>query len=109
MEGACRRCNLCSVALSFLAQLYSTAAGIAVLGATYVLLCNCKGLQREILLLCIALLVRVEMIKYSNSRNGATPLFFSINVQHLSHRFAFGWSPAVPAVKTPVGAVAKNT
>ena len=88
MEGACRRCNLCSVALSFLAQLYSTAAGIAVLGATYVLLCNCKGLQREILLLCIALLVRVEMIKYSNSRNGATPLFFSINVQHLSHRFA---------------------
>ena len=109
MEGACRRCNLCSVALSFLAQLYSTAAGIAVLGATYVLLCNCKGLQREILLLCIALLVRVEMIKYSNSRNGATPLFFSINVQHLSHRFAFQRSPAVPAVKTRVGAVAKNT
>ena len=46
---------------------------------------------------------------YSNSRNGATPSFFSINVQHLSHRFAFQRSPAVPAVKTPVGAVTKNT
>ena len=97
MEGACRRCNLCSVALSFLAQLYSTAAGIAVLGATYVLLCNCKGLQREILLLCIALLVRVEMIKYSNSCNGATPSF--------SREYA---RQREPAVKTPVGAVAKN-
>ena len=31
---------------------------------------------------------------YSNSRNGATPSF-SINLQHLSHRFAFQRSPAV--------------
>ena len=46
---------------------------------------------------------------YSNSRNGATPSFFSINVQQLSHRFAFQRSPAVPAVKTPMGVVAKNT
>ena len=36
-------------------------------------------------------------------------LCFSINVQNLSHKFAFQRSPAVPAVKTPVGAVARNT
>ena len=36
-------------------------------------------------------------------------LRFSINVQHLSHKFAFDNSQAVPAVKIPVGAVVKNT
>ena len=36
-------------------------------------------------------------------------LRFSINMQHLSHKFGFDNSQAVPAVKTPMGAVAKNT
>ena len=36
-------------------------------------------------------------------------LCFSINVQHPSCFPAFVESPAVGAVKTPVGAVAKNT
>ena len=36
-------------------------------------------------------------------------LRFFINVQHLSHKFGIDNSQAVPAVKTPVGAVAKNT
>ena len=36
-------------------------------------------------------------------------LRFSINMQHLSHKFGFDNSQAVPTVKTPMGAVAKNT
>ena len=35
-------------------------------------------------------------------------LRFSINVQRLSHKFGLDSSQAVPAVKTPMGAVAKT-
>ena len=53
---------------------------------------------------------KIPSVLDSNSRNMVQRLLFSINVQHLSHRFAFKRSPVVPAlaVKTPVGAAAKD-
>ena len=61
-----------------------------------ILILSSNFLGRQSSLLCTVIPTMVQCLR------------FSINVRHLSHNFFF-WISAVPAVKTSVGAVAKNT